>query len=119
MVGYQPLPKTGDLPQDPPRPLSRVRVRELIERRPAAPVGQTPVDTLELVGPDELRATFSAAATWMLPSDFALVIHPVHERTRVWMDREACVIVRVRGSKAVIVGGNLLDLPAEPPRESG
>src|SRR5690606_9921002 len=57
-----------------------------------------------------------AASEWMLPVDYALLLTPDPARPR-WIARPACLIIRVRGVDATIVGGNLFD--ALPARTSG
>ena len=53
---------------------------------------------------------FKAVAEWMLPDDFALLIHPPDPLVAGWVRRECVLVIRVRGTRATIVGGNLIEV---------
>ncbi|RMF84343.1 MAG: hypothetical protein D6744_03270 [Planctomycetota bacterium] len=63
---------------------------------------------------------FPAVAAWMLPRDYALVVEPAGAGVHDWVTRRACLVIRVRGRRATIVGGNLIEvlLAAERPSET-
>jgi hypothetical protein len=107
VVGYQPLPLDGLLPEDPPRPIDAETVREWIASRPESNVDDAPVRCFRAVDRVELRERFAAVADWMLPSDYALLIEVAPQKVRHWVRRSACLVIRVRAGRASIVGGNL------------
>jgi len=116
VVGYQPLPLVGDLPEDPPRPLRPEQVHDLIERRPESNVDDAPAGCFRLVDRDEVRTVFPAVADWMLPRDYALLLSVPPSRIRHWISEGACLVIRIRGRRATIVAGNLFAALSDTPR---
>jgi hypothetical protein len=109
-VGYQSLPLEGELPDKPDKPISPAAFEKEIAARRPADLGELPADLLQVVVPDGLREEFPAIATWMLPQDLAVVIRaPADHAVPNWITRDACLVVRIRGEKATILGGNLLE----------
>ena len=110
-VGYQPLPLEGELPEKPDKPwLPAVLEKQLAARRPVE-VERLTADDFTVLTRDGVRTRFAAVATWMLPEDRAVVCWPpATQRVAGWVQREACLVVRVRASRATIVGGSLLEL---------
>lgn len=109
VIGYQALPLEGELPERPDKPIDPKAFKERIDRRPRADVADISIDCFQVLDREDLRHSFPAVARWMLPDDLALVIEPPDCQKPNWVTRRACVVARVRGRKAVIVGGNLLD----------
>lgn len=107
-VGYQALPPEGDLPESAERPIPVEQVQVEIAKRRRGDVARLPIETLATQTRGELRAQFPAVAKWMLPDDFALVATPSQDAGGQWITKPACLVVRVRGNRATIVGGNLL-----------
>lgn len=107
-VGYQALPLSGELPENPDKPTPRADVRQLVEARPVAALGDLPFAGFRVMKRSALSALFPAAAQWMLPTDWAVVIEPA-PGVAEWVQQRCCVVVRVRARKPHILGGNLLE----------
>ncbi len=106
-VGYQELPLSGDLPEEPARPRTAGEIEKLVASRRPVPLGGLPTASFETLTRERVRPHFPAVATWMLPKDYAVLIRPVPD-CPYWVQREACLVLRVRATRATIVGGNLL-----------
>ncbi|MBU0638573.1 MAG: hypothetical protein KKB50_06890 [Planctomycetes bacterium] len=115
VVGYHALPEIGDLPEAPERPLSRRRLGALIEAGHKAAIDHLPVTAFTVCERQATRAMFPAAAEWMLPHDLVVVIEPVPATGPDWIKRRACLVIRLRGRNAVVVGGNLLSAQQPAP----
>jgi hypothetical protein len=113
VVGYQPLPLDGELPDEPGKPLNAGAFASQLENRPRFDASSLPAVGFSSLNAREVAGAFPAVARWMLPEDYAVVIEPAGS-SGAWVQRRCCVVVRVRGSKPIIVGGNLLQ--ALPPR---
>ncbi len=107
-AGYQALPSAGPLPDQPERPVALEALKAGVVARPAAHWLELPAACCEVVDAKAGAARFAAAATWMLPSDWLVVLHPVSDRPD-WLARDACIVVRVRGDKPWIMGGTFLE----------
>lgn len=107
-VGYQPLPSDGPLPDDPAKPVFGAALREMLQLRRSPALSDASSATIRVMrgadAPDELRG----AKTWMLPDDRLVLISPPDPPVAGWLKRRAFVVVRVRASRALIVGGDLL-----------
>ncbi|MGE0480556.1 MAG: hypothetical protein AB7Q17_08800 [Phycisphaerae bacterium] len=112
-VGYQALPPHGELPEVAERPIPVEQVQAEIAKRRRGDVARLPVETVSLQTRAALREQFPAVAKWMLPDDFALVASPSESAGGQWVTRRACLVIRVRGNRATIVGGTLLAALAE------
>ena len=119
-VGYQPLPFEGDLPEKPLRPLPPTTIEKSISARLKLDVGPFDADCLELISTPTLQPAFPAIATWMLPQeDFAVLCRPAGaDQKPDWLQRDACLVIRVRGEHATIVGGNVLEALAAAAEDS-
>ena len=117
--GYQALPLSGPLPEKPEKPIQPDRLAATIKARQSARVGELAADFFHLCHRDDLPRSFSAVAQWMLPQDFALVIEQADRDTPNWVTRRCCLVIRVRGSRPSIVGGNLFDALEQPKRKPG
>jgi hypothetical protein len=113
-VGYQDLPLSGELPEEPGRPRAAGEIEKLFAGRPPVSLAGLPTTSFEVLTREKLRPRFTAVATWMLPKDYAVLIRPVPGWPE-WVQRECCLVVRVRATRATIVGGNLLEA-LEPDR---
>ena len=72
------------------------------------------MDRVEIVPHEKLRDTFPAVATWMLPQDLAVVFRTAPaDQVSNWLMHDACLVVRVRGERATVLGGSLLQALAE------
>jgi hypothetical protein len=107
VLGYQPLPLAGDLPEDPPALVSRDAFRTLVSARPATRYDQLPADTFVVCRREALRGLFPALAEWMLAADFAVVFQP-DPGAPEWVRQPAGLVIRLRAGKPTILGGNLL-----------
>ncbi len=107
-VGYQPLPRSGELPEPPPKPVLREQVQSLVAARTAASLGELPASGFMVLKRDALREQFPAVAAWMLPTDLAVVIEP-STTPLPWVKNRCCLIIRLRAQKPAILGGNLLE----------
>ena len=117
VVGYQELPLSGPLPEKPDKPASREKLAEQITGRQPVRVGELAMDGFELRSRDELERAFPAAAQWMLPEDFALVIEPTMVATPYWVTQRCCLVIRVRGRQPTIVGGNFFEALKAPEKK--
>ena len=113
-VGYQALPLAGDLPEKPDKPLLGAALEREVLGLPAADLAKLTMDRVEAVPREKLRDSFPAVAAWMLPQDVAVVFHtaPV-DQVPNWLVHDACLVVRMRGERATVLGGNLLQALAE------
>jgi hypothetical protein len=107
-AGYQSLPFEGELPGRPAKPISRQTLQLAVGQLPPAKFQQLPVSAFEVRDRAGIRDLFPAVAQWMLPTDWAVLVRPVAGFEN-WVRREACVVVRLRARKPVIMGGNLLE----------
>lgn len=113
-TGYQTLPLSGDLPEKPAKPLLATALDREILGLPRADVARLTLDRVEIVPREKLRETFPAVATWMLPQDFAVVFRTAPaDQVSNWLAREACLVVRIRGERATVLGGSLLQALAD------
>lgn len=118
-VGYQPLPRDGDLPEHPDKPLSAAALRTQLSRVNASPIGGAPLGRFSIHDPRTIAPMFPAVAAWMSPTrDYAIVIDPGPELSG-WIDVRHCLVVRVRGLRATVMGGTLswdgAPIPTHPP----
>jgi hypothetical protein len=108
-TGYQTLPLAGDLPEKPAKPLLATALEHEIVGLPRADLGRLTMDRVEIVPHEKLRQSFPAVATWMLPQDFAVVFRAAPaDQASNWLARDACLVVRIRGERATVLGGSLL-----------
>lgn len=109
-VGYQALPVDGDLPDVAARPLSAESLAAQISARAPVDFGGLRLQQhVQLLRREQVRTLFPAVATWMLPDqDFAVVVQPDAALGPHWLNEPACLVVRLRATRATIVGGNLL-----------
>jgi hypothetical protein len=108
-VGFQALPLSGDLPEKPEWPAGADRLERLIASRSFAALGDVRLrQHVVLLTRGQVQTDFPAVASWMLPHDYAVLFQPAATLGGRWLTRPACVVVRVRGPRATIVGGNLL-----------
>jgi len=114
-IGYQPLPLSGPLPISPGRPVRPEVLARLIDKRKAGAF-DFPAECFRVVDKKTLRREFPAVARWMLPGDRALVVAPPPTPAADWVGRRCCLVIRVRGSQATIIGGNLFAALRAPSR---
>lgn len=113
-VGYQTLPLEGDLPEKPDKPTPAAAFQAKIEKLRTHAIEQTPLEIFAVVDRETLRKTFPAAAEWMLPEDYAILIQPSAAAGGDWLARPCCVLVRIRAQRATVLGGNLLEALRTP-----
>jgi len=110
VVGYQALPLEGELPDRPGKPMSAASVARELDLLPRPDFDRLTVDRVEVLSRQELRIIFPAVATWMLPDDLAVVFRvPLGPPVANWIAREACLVVRLRGERTTVLGGNLIE----------
>ncbi len=107
-VGYQVLPRAGPLPERPSKPVPADAIRKWLEGRRRVNVSAMPATLLRLGGRELAREFFPPVATWMLPDDFIAVVLP-DSGAQAWIAEPACVVVRVRAGRAVVLGGTLIE----------
>ena len=113
-TGYQTLPLTGELPEKPDKPLLGAALERQLQGLPRADLARLTMDRVEIVPHEKLRDTFPAVATWMLPQDLAVVFRTAPaDQVSNWLMHDACVVVRIRGEHATVLGGSLLQALAE------
>lgn len=117
-VGYQSLPFGRDLPEDPPRPVRAEALAMWISALPESDIHRHSASVVKLLRAEAVRPAFPAVERWALSGDYFLVIERVPE-ARNWVRQRACLVVRVRGSTATVVGGNLLAALEETSRPDG
>jgi hypothetical protein len=128
VVGYQALPLSGKLPESAEKPLSQIELIPQVGRRLPFDVSGMPASAFCVLSRGDLTQQFPAVAQWVLPQqDIVIRITPDHigagdpagaaaaadahaaaAPTSEWLRQPACVVVRIRGQRATIVGGNLL-----------
>ena len=114
-IGYQRLPLSGPLPADPGRPMTPAAVARLVDSLGRHGKLQLDPEAFSVVKREQLRRWFPAAARWMSPQDYAVVIEP-GGLPGDWLGRRCCLVVRIRGRRAQIIGGNLFSaIRAAPP----
>ncbi|MCG3126887.1 MAG: hypothetical protein CHACPFDD_01742 [Phycisphaerae bacterium] len=113
-VGYQPLPSSGPLPEKPAKPVFGAALREMLQLRRSPMLSDLPSAMVRLVRAADAPPELDAARTWMLPDDRLLLLLPPEPPVPGWPSRRAFLVVRVRASRALIVGGDLLAAIAEP-----
>lgn len=118
-VGYQTLPVNTPLPEKPERAMQADALREAIRRRVRADVSRLPPEAFNLKSRAELHELFPEPARWMAEDDVAMLIDAPTDAVAGWITQRHCVIIRVRGRRATIIGGTLLgellNQPAAPP----
>jgi hypothetical protein len=108
-TGYQTLPLAGELPEKPAKPLLAPALEREILGLPRADLARLNMDRVEIVPHEKLRDSFPAVATWMLPQDFAVVFRAAPaDQVSNWLAQDACLVVRIRGERATVLGGSLL-----------
>jgi len=113
-TGYQPLPLEGDLPENPPRTLSVASIIAKVQKRKTHPLGALPADCVQCLDVAATRELFPAVGRWMLPDDRAVLFAPVAAPNGDWITRRACLVVRIRGTRPIVMGGNLLACLKQP-----
>lgn len=115
--GYQPLPADGAenlLPLGPngvPEPPANRKPGELAAAVAALPrwtLAEAPSERFKLISREKLHERMPLAGQWMLPGDFALLLEAGALGPQT-PPRTACLVMRVRGSRAVVLGGNLVE----------
>lgn len=108
-IGYQALPFEGRLPETPARPRSPQELGEGVDRRRGCDIGGLPAGCFDVLSTEELGRRFPAVKDWILPpQDVVIRVVPVDGVEPRWLARPACIVVRLRGARATVVGGNLL-----------
>ncbi len=89
----------------------RETVSQRISARPKIELAGWPAECVIVADRQTVRSAFPAVARWMLPlEDVAVLIRPPPgPPVPGWLTQEACLVVRLRGDRATIVGGNLLE----------
>lgn len=107
-TGYLPLPLEGDLPETPPHTLSVANLITKVQKRKTHPIGALPADCVQCLDAAATRALFPAVGRWMLPDDRVIVFAPVDAPNGDWITRRGCLVVRIRGTRPTVMGGNVL-----------
>jgi hypothetical protein len=108
-VGYQALPEKGELPLDAARPIAPAEIARRVERLPDSGADAIAATHFRLLDRDATAELFPAVAVWMLPRDYALICEPDRAHPR-WVQRAGCSILRSRGGRVSVVGGNLFSV---------
>lgn len=107
VTGYQVIPGDGLGDEPGPRITPEAFAAALAAGRAAA-FETLPAECVEAAPPEALREKFPGISTWMLPTDWGIVLKPVAERND-WVQREACLVVRLRARKPTVQGGTALE----------
>lgn len=107
VVGYQPLPLAGDLPDPPHRPIFPLDLAKRISARQKVNLRSAEAASFSLKNKREIQELFPAISQWMLDADWALICQPVSDAD--WPQGVRCLVIRVRALKPTIVGGNLVE----------
>lgn len=108
VVGYQPLPADDRLPPYPQKPLAARAIAARFAHVQTTARAPSATGVVALTR-EQLRDRHPAAARWMLPEDRAVVIPKPATIAAGWIVQDAFLVVRLRGRRAAIVGGNLLE----------
>lgn len=106
-TGFQPLPLEGALPYPPVRPMLPVDLTESFKARTAVSIDEVLLEKVQIVKRAGVEHDFPAVAEWMLPGDHAAVLDP-DPQTPGWVTRRCVVVIRVRGRRPWVMGGNIL-----------
>lgn len=107
-VGYQKLPIEGPLSIAPEKPLPAKTLGEEVARFKPITINDVPLARFRVETPFSIESQHPAVATWALESDIVIVIEP-EPSVSGWIQRAACIVVRVRAGRPKIIGGNLFD----------
>lgn len=108
VIGYQPLPSDDRLAPYPQKPIAAHAIAARFAH--VQTVGGVPRAVgVTVLTRDQVRERHPAAARWMLPDDRAVVIPKPTAMASGWIVQDAFLVVRMRGRRAAIVGGNLLE----------
>jgi hypothetical protein len=114
VVGYQPLPLTGDLPEPPDKPIWCADVEKRIAARSPVKLTELKRERLEVHTRAKTKPLFPPIAAWMLAQDRVVVFQPsVDPPLPGWVTRPACIVVRLRAGRTTVMGGNLLEVLGE------
>ncbi|MEP0845434.1 MAG: hypothetical protein HRF50_01275 [Phycisphaerae bacterium] len=105
-TGYQPLPLRGPLLDEPGKPIGAAAMRIRIEQQPHAALGAEPAGRFAALQRRAAAELFPGVARWMLDDDWAIVFTPGGALPN-WSQDSCCVVVRVRATRATVIGGNL------------
>jgi hypothetical protein len=109
-VGYHALPLEGRLPDQPALPVPPREIAERISRRTAFDLRSASVNAFTALSLEDAKLQFPAAGQWMLPPQDALIrIAPLEAAGAHWVTRPACLVVRLRGSRATVIAGTFFD----------
>ncbi len=88
----------------------RETISARVSARPKIELAGWPAECVIVADRQAVRAAFPAVARWMLPTeDIAILVRPPPgPPVQGGLTQEACLVVRLRGDRATIVGGNLL-----------
>lgn len=104
-VGFQPFATNAPLSENPSAPHLPTVIREQVGARQRISLGQTALTNFSIRDCEELRAEFPYMAQWMLADDLAVVISP-DEQVANWISEKSVLIIRMRGRRATVAGGN-------------
>lgn len=108
-AGFHPLPWSGELPENPEKPLAGKVLRERLERSARQPWTKVTMNYLRLLPRKDANQFSSTIAMWMLSdSDLMLFYKPPAENVAAGFEQPGCVVVRMRAKRAAIVGGTVL-----------
>lgn len=109
-IGYQTLPLAGELPERPAKPVPAKEVAARLAGRAPVDADRLLAGQFAVLAAEELAERFPAVARWKLPDDVVVALRPAADpRVGGWVRCEACVVVRLRGRRTTIIGGNVLE----------
>jgi hypothetical protein len=114
VVGYQALPLTGPLANPPKPPVSPTDFQAYLGKHQFAAASDVRLSAVELRTAAEIATTFGAVSRWMTDQDLALVLPSAAEGGPAWLAQRGCIVLRVRGPRAVVRGGNLFNALKPP-----
>lgn len=119
-VGFQPFSSSAPLPENPPPPHLPSVIREQIQTRRPVSIGHAALSIFSVRDREQLHGDFPYMAQWMLTDDFAVVISPDEQLTN-WLPEKSALIIRMRGRRATVAGGNLFQTlaPSTKAKEVG
>ncbi len=107
-TGYHPLPTEGLLADQTPQPLEPAALVIKLAARKPADIAALPAALWEPLSFEDVSRLYPAMAEWMLPSQDVVIRVQPGAAPATWLARPACLLVRVRGQRATVIGGSLL-----------
>lgn len=107
-TGFHPLPTEGLLSDQTPQPLEPGALAAKLAARKPVDIAALPAALWEPLTIEDVSRLYPAMAEWMLPSQDVVIRVQPGSPPAAWLAQPACLVVRVRGQRATVIGGSLL-----------